>query len=150
MTTILGIDPGATGAIAMVTPMVEVWDMPATPHDLAALMKTFDPATTRVYLERVHSMPNQGVASTFRFGVGFGVIQGVLAALGFAYILVEPSKWKPAMGLRGAGKAASRAKAQQLYPTADLRRVKDHGRAEALLIARFGQVRGGWDDERAN
>ncbi len=138
MTTILGIDPGETGAIGMVCPSVEIWDMPTTPHDLATLMRTFDPATTRVYLENVHSMPGQGVSSTFRFGVGFGQIQGVLATLGFPYILVEPSKWKTAMGLRGKEKAESRALAQRLFPTASLSRVRDHGRAEALLLACYG------------
>ena len=142
MTTILGIDPGETGAIGMVCPSVDVWDMPATPHDLATLMRTFDPSTTRVYVESVHSMPGQGVSSTFKFGMQFGQIQGVLAALGFPYILVEPSKWKTAMGLRGKEKAESRALAQRMYPTASLSRVRDHGRAEALLIAEFGRRKG--------
>ena len=143
MTTILGIDPGASGAIGMVCPMVETWDMPPTVHDLATLMRTFDSSTTRVYLERVHAMPKQGVSSTFSFGMQFGQIQGVLAALGLAYLLVEPSKWKPGMGLRGADKNESRAKAQQMFPTASLSRVKDHGRAEALLLAEFGRRQGG-------
>ncbi len=72
MTTILGIDPGETGAIGMVCPSVEVWDMPATPHDLATLMRTFDPSTTRVYVESVHSMPRH---CTLKFA-GFSQIQG--------------------------------------------------------------------------
>lgn len=40
MTVILGIDPGITGAIARISQSgaVEVWDMPATPRDLAELM----------------------------------------------------------------------------------------------------------------
>lgn len=138
MTTILGVDPGATGAIAMVTPMVECWDMPATPHDIAALFRTFDASTTRVYLEAVHSMPGQGVASTFKFGMGYGVLIGILAAYSFPYVTVTPSKWKTEMGLRGADKNESRRKAQELFPTAALGRVRDHGRAEALLLAYWG------------
>ncbi len=138
MTTILGIDPGETGAIGMVTPGVEVWDMPATPHDLATLLRTFDPSTTRVYVESVHSMPRQGVVSTFKFGKQYGEIIGVLAAYGFPFVLVSPEKWKTAMGLRGKEKNASRALAQRMYPTASLSRVRDHGRAEALLLACYG------------
>jgi hypothetical protein len=138
MTTILGIDPGATGAIAMIQPMVETWDMPATPHDLAALLRTFDPATTMVYVEHVHSMPKQGVASTFKFGVGFGTILGALAALGIPHRLVPPQLWKRQMGVT-ADKASARKLAQQMYPTASLARVKDDGRAEALLIATWGK-----------
>jgi crossover junction endodeoxyribonuclease RuvC len=137
--TILGIDPGVTGAIAMVSPMVEVWDMPETALQLALLLDTFDPATTRAYVEQVHSMPKQGVASTFKFGMDYGMLLGILAAMKIPYILVPPSKWKPAMGLRGAEKVESRRKAQELFPTAPLSRVKDHGRAEALLLAEWGR-----------
>ena len=44
------------------------------------------------------------------------------------------------MGLRGKPKAASRGMATELFPDfADqFRRVKDDGRAEAALIARYG------------
>ena len=44
------------------------------------------------------------------------------------------------MGLRGKPKAASRGMATELFPhIADqFRRVKDDGRAEAALIARYG------------
>lgn len=137
MTTILGIDPGQHGAIAMVCPSVDVWDMPATPHDLATLLRTFDPNTTRVYLEAVHSMPGQGVASTFKFGKGFGEILGVLAALDLRHELVTPMKWKTAMGLKGKEKAASKRLAQQLYGKV----ARNEGTAEALLIATWGMKR---------
>jgi len=141
MPTILGIDPGATGAIACVQPTEEVWDMPATPHDLAALMRTFDPNATRVYVEDVHSMPRQGVVSTFKFGRGYGEILGVLAALGFPFVLVAPHRWKRAMGVDTGQKDAARRKAQQLFPTVALTRVKDQGRADALLLAEYGRTR---------
>lgn len=136
--TILGIDPGAGGAIGMVQPMVETWDMPATPKDLADLFATFDPNTTMVYVEASQSMPGQGVSSTFKYGVGYGVILGVLAAYGFPHRLVAPSTWKRAMGVT-KDKTETRRLAQQLFPTASLGRVRDHGRAEALLIAEFGR-----------
>lgn len=140
MTTILGIDPGMTGAIAQVSPTEEVWDMPETPHDLAALLATFDPATTVAYVERVASMPGQGVASTFKFGYSFGVLIGCLASRGIRYELVAPSKWKRAMGL-SKDKGESRRLAQALYPAlvSQLRRARDDGRAEALLIAEWGR-----------
>ena len=142
--TILGIDPGASGAIGMVEPMVEVWDMPATVADLVTLMRTFDPALTRVYVEAVHAMPGQGVTSTFAFGEGYGAILGVLAALGLPHRTIAPQTWKRQLGLKReqdarATKNAARALAQQLFPTASLSRVRDHGRAEALLIAEWGR-----------
>ncbi len=44
-----------------------------------------------------------------------------------------------ALGLRWKDKEASRLRAQQLFPSADLRLKKHHGRAEALLLAAYGQ-----------
>ena len=139
-TTIVGIDPGATGAIAMIQPMVEVWDMPATPHDLATLMRTFDANTTRVYVEKQWARPTDGKTFAFTLGQGYGEIIGVLATLGVAFNLVAPTTWKRVLGV--TEKADSRRKAQELYPTASLARVKDHGRAEALLIAEWGRRHG--------
>lgn len=81
----------------------------------------------------------QGVSSTFQTGYGYGVIIGVLASLAIPYHEVSPGVWKRAMGLVGTDKAAARALARSWWPTAALSRVKDHGRAEALLIARYGQ-----------
>lgn len=142
MTTILGIDPGMTGAIAQISPMEAVWDMPETPHNIAALLATFDPASTVAYVERVSSMPGQGVASTFKFGYGFGVLIGCLASRGIRYELVTPGVWKRAMGL-SKDKSASRQLAQSLYPAlaSQLARARDDGRAEALLIAEWGKRR---------
>lgn len=135
MTTILGIDPGATGAIAMICPMVEVWPMPDTPHDLSALLRTFDAATTRVYVEAVHSMPGQGVASTFKFGMVYGQILGILAAYDLRHTLVTPAKWKGALGLTGKPKSASKVLAQQLFGKV----ASSEGKSEALLIAHWGR-----------
>lgn len=137
--TIIGIDPGASGAIATVQPMVEVWPMPATPHDLAALLRTFDPSTTRCYVENVHSMPGQGVASTFKFGREFGQVLGVLAAFDIPHTLVTPATWKRSMGLIGKEKAESKRLAQQLFGSV----ASSEGKSEALLIAEWGRRRGG-------
>lgn len=138
MTTILGIDPGAAGAIASVCPSTETWDMPTTAHDLADLLRTFDPATTRVYIEKSQAMPGQGVSSMFKYGMHYGHLTGMLALLRIPYIEVSAATWKRVMGLT-AEKADSRTMAQKLFPEASLSRKKDHGRAEALLIAEFGR-----------
>ena len=45
--------------------------------------------------------------------------------------------WKCALGL-GKDKEQARLRAMQLFAGADLRRQKDHGRAEALLLAWYG------------
>jgi crossover junction endodeoxyribonuclease RuvC len=74
----------------------------------------------------------------FAFGESFGVIRGVVSALGMPLELVTPATWKRRFGLIGAEKDAARTKATELYPGIILARKKDVGRADALLIARYG------------
>jgi crossover junction endodeoxyribonuclease RuvC len=82
-------------------------------------------------------MPGQGTRSMFTVGLGYGLWLGVLGALRIPYTAVRPAVWKRSIG-PSKDKEASRLRAQQLYPGADLRRKKDHGRAEALLLASYG------------
>lgn len=146
----IGIDPGITGAISVLSDtgeFVSVHDMPimklgkakknqVNPVALAHLIFSIKP--TSAIVEKVGAMPGQGVASMFNFGMGYGVIQGVLSGLGVPYELSTPQKWKKACGLIGKEKDAARLLAIELFPDASLTRKKDGGRADALLIAKFG------------
>lgn len=149
---IIGIDPGVTGAIAALDndgDLVGLEDMPTLKArggktvinipELGHMLRLANDGTaTIVKLEQVHSMPGQGLVSTFNFGMGYGAIQGVVQTLGLPMQLVTPTKWKKAAGLSGAEKDYARTRALQLFPNADLARKKDIGRADAILIARFG------------
>lgn len=149
---IIGIDPGAKGAIAYVLPdgrLQRVVDMPAVeinkktriaPQALALMLAANRPA--HAFLEQVGAMPGQGVSSMFAFGHCFGAIEGVLAALAIPYTLVTPQVWKKAMQVT-SDKGSSRRRAMQLAPgqASDFQRVKDDGRAEAFLIAVWGLSR---------
>jgi crossover junction endodeoxyribonuclease RuvC len=75
-------------------------------------------------------------------GYGYGIWIGLLAALQMPYTTIRPIIWKKALGL-GKDKEQARLRAMQLFPGADLRRKKDHGKAEALLLARWGWQRPG-------
>jgi crossover junction endodeoxyribonuclease RuvC len=153
----IGIDVGNTGALALLNDksnVVALVDMPImalgkNKHQVNAveLARTIERWTTTfttpylpitVFVEDVHTMPNQGVASSGNFMFGKGVIVGVVATLRLPMILVTPQSWKKRAGLIGKDKDYARTLAQQLYPTADLGRKKDIGRADALLIARYG------------
>jgi crossover junction endodeoxyribonuclease RuvC len=46
------------------------------------------------FVERVGSMPRQGVSSTFRFGQASGIVIGVLVTLKIPIHLVAPTVWK--------------------------------------------------------
>jgi hypothetical protein len=54
---------------------------------------------------------------------------------GIPYETVAPQTWKKAFGLIGAEKKASVAVAKQRFPSASLDRVKDHNRADAILMS---------------
>lgn len=84
----------------------------------------------------------QGVSSMFSQGQGFGIIKGVVTALGFLVILPPPMTWKTRMALVGKGKEAARAMALNLFPhlSAELKYKKDAGPAEALLIAQYAKI----------
>lgn len=148
----VGIDPGLTGAIAILDghgDLVALDDLPVIANgkgsarvtrqlDPAGLAKLLPPYTSgiTVALERVAARPGQGVSSVFSLGDSFGCIRGVLAALDMPVEIVTPATWKKHYQL-GSDKEQARAKAIQLYPHADLHRVKDHNKAEAALIARW-------------
>jgi len=145
----IGIDPGASGAIAVLGPDAEltVHDMPVmgprAQVNAAALADLLREATLgrpcHVWLEHAHAMPRQGVVSTFAFGRALGAIEGVVGALCLPLTFVSPMTWKRALGLT-RDKRAAIARAVQLRPDAAplLTRVRDHGRAEAILIALYG------------
>ena len=154
MSAIIAIDPGLTGAIALLDgDELHVWDMPTRQDgkraevDGAALALIVGGlGTTDATLERVGAMPQQGLASAFNFGDTYGCIRGVLEAYGYTITRVTPAVWKFQVGLPAlkgvdnrlaARKHASRARAQDLFPHhAHLfARVKDDGRAEAALMA---------------
>ena len=140
---ILGCDPGASGALALLDglDLVGVEDMPVmdTHVDAAALgaiISRWSPDAAMV--ELVGAMPRQGLSSTFKFGVSFGRLTGVLSALHIPVHYVTPGKWKKHFRL-SSEKEESRAYAIRMWPSSDaFRRKKDHGRAEAALLARYG------------
>lgn len=143
---IIGIDPGISGAIAFYFPVapdrVSVEDVPTVDGqiDAATLAKRIaQMAPAMAIVEAVHAMPKQGVSSSFNFEKSFGVVIGVVAAVEIPIHLVTPGKWKRHFGL-SADKETSRARALQMFPATSehFARKRDHGRAEAALLALYG------------
>lgn len=97
-----------------------------------------DMKVAHVIVENVHSMPGQGVASTFKFGMGCGIIHGVCGALRLPMSLVTPNQWKAYYNLK-ADKEQARERAIRAWPEFHdrLERRKDVNRAEALLIGYY-------------
>ena len=140
----IGIDPGKKGGIALLGDDGRV--VAALPYSDTALLNITNSLTgedCRCCLERVHSMPKQGVASTFAFGLSYGFIKGVLEAFGLSYQEVLPQRWKKEFGLSN-DKAASVDVCRRLFPSQSLRATErcrtDHdGMAEALLMAEYAR-----------
>lgn len=149
MSFLIGIDPGTSGAVAMMGK--DGWRIADCPKkkaqrgfdsDVDAMAALLRPAAnngSRCVIEQVHSRPGEGVSSAFKFGLNYGAWLGVLAALNIEAFPVHPARWKRAMDLLGADKEASREKARKLVPHLEewLDRKKDHGRAEAVLLVHF-------------
>jgi len=150
MTYVLAVDPGSVSAAYAVLDekmaVLDVGDVPVVDKMIDAanwhrIVGYWQPGLG--VIEQVSAMPKQGVASSFRFGMGCGLLRGVMIANGIPLTQVAPSKWKREMGLDNDGEK-SRALALRHWPemAMKLKRVKDHGRAEALLLARWYIWRG--------
>jgi crossover junction endodeoxyribonuclease RuvC len=162
---IIGVDPGVTGAISYFSnngELLGVRDLPTMALgkkkqiNAAGLSRLLDYTQNHfnsprdawfdekhclrqvAYLEKVNAMPGQGVSSMFNFGMGYGVIQGVLAANNIPLHLVTPQSWKKHHGLIGKDKECARTLAIQKFPAADLHLKKHIGRADAILIGQYG------------
>ena len=142
----IGLDPGsASGAYGIINhdedfigcgdiksvdgrvDAIELYDT------IMSLVNAYD--TAMIAVESVHSMPKQGIASTAKFMRAAGVIEAVAALTRYPCTLVTPQAWKKYHGLIGSAKSASLEAARMHWEDADLRLVKHHGRADALLMA---------------
>jgi crossover junction endodeoxyribonuclease RuvC len=142
---IIGIDPGSISAAYAVLGMnscglQEVGDVPVADRMVDAsafsrIVKQWNPEVA--VIEQVAAMPKQGVSSSFRFGMGCGLLRGVIQTLGIPLIQVPATRWKRHFNLNAEAEK-SRALAIRYWPECDkLAFKKDHGRAEAMLIARW-------------
>ncbi|MDQ0035862.1 crossover junction endodeoxyribonuclease RuvC [Variovorax boronicumulans] len=160
---IVGIDSGATGGVAFIGERTaSVFDMPVRAvrvgeklrnkldaHQLAKLLRANCPAdeSAVVYLEQLHARAEQGNSGK-RNGMQsqgammemFGGICATLDILRMQVVPVYPISWKRFYAL-DSSKTAAREMATRLYGglAYDFRRVKDDGRAEAILIAHYGR-----------
>lgn len=140
---VAGIDPGFGGGIAfLIEDQVVCFDMPTMAGllDVAALARLFLAHPCRLAVcERAASMPKQGIASTFKFGMAFGAALAVPCCLQVPLQLVAARIWKKHFSLK-KDKEEARALAIRLWPgNRQFERKKDHNRAEAALIARYGR-----------
>ena len=154
--TIIGIDPGAHGAIALLDEsghLLEVLDMPSTlegngriatnaPLLADILVRSHARA---VYCEFVGARPTDAKTSAFAFGRARGVIEGVCAAFNIPIVFITPASWKRFAGVppHPENKQVARTKAIAKWPdhAGLFKRKSDIDRAEACLIGLAGLAR---------
>lgn len=169
----VGIDGGLHGAVVAINDSLEVVGVFDTPiinlgkklksgkegvnnafleRDMAEHLRVLiDPQLgfefdhVSVILEKAHSMPKQGVVSTFKTGEGFGIWKGILAALRCSYEIVDTKTWQTRVmtGVTGLDpKTKSVTRCRRLFPKLPLsregRKAILDGRSDAALIAYYG------------
>lgn len=101
MDIFIGVDPGAKGGICALEARGGV--IVALPFDgqlgviksIAFVLGSVSTlGSVRVIVEKVHSMPGQGVKSMFSFGQSYGEALGSCTVLGYTPELVTPQKWQ--------------------------------------------------------
>ena len=140
----LGIDPGASGAAAFIADDGRIFRIiewkKHTPDETANLLRQAE-QKSREYIvaciEKVHSMPGQGVRSVFSFGENFGWWHGLLAGLGIPLAAnPSPQRWQKDMGCLSKGdKNVTKAAAHRLWPK-DVKALT-HGTADACLLGEW-------------
>ena len=106
---IIGIDPGLSGAIAILenNKVLNIFEIPVMSEgkknkrqlNSAQLVKLLKDNISKndevtVVVEQVNAMPGQGVTSMFNFGQSFGVLKGICSAMQLSMHFVRPAKWK--------------------------------------------------------
>jgi crossover junction endodeoxyribonuclease RuvC len=150
---VLGVDPGIRGGLAVVNgdstvgTLIDAIDIPTIGTgarervDVAAIrdwILRHPPAFALI--ERAQAMPRQGASSGFKYGRATGALETAIVLSSIPVEIVEPSIWKRHWRLPGKDKELARQRALELFPAAHafFARKKDHGRAEAALLALFG------------
>ena len=135
----LGVDPGLSGGFGL----VPQWGDPSaaiafkqqqTERDIADFFETWADSIIFAMIEKVHSMPKQGVASSFKFGMSYGFLRGLLIGFKIPFEEVTPQRWQKRLQCFTHGdKRISKARAQQMWPELKI----THSTADALLISEY-------------
>jgi len=162
----VGVDPGVTGAVAFLQDGdTRIADIPVLTvpngnrketmidaRELASMIQNTILSMNHDYqlipnkyeiivvLEKTQPMKDSAMTA-FSMGQTRGIIIAVAALMEIPIINVTPQKWKKHFGLLNCEKDASRTLAMERFPLLrdQLRRKKDHDRAEAVLIALYGK-----------
>ena len=145
----MGIDPGLSGGIAVLSDEFKSADAWMYPGDIPTAGKLLREEILVKYpdirlcaIEKVSSMPKQGIASAFKFGGNYFSWQMAMTMARIPYIFVTPNSWQNKLLDASSGessdtKARSLSQARRLFPHIDLSLQKHNGKSDALHLARW-------------
>lgn len=165
----IGIDPGKSGAFVIQKDnQVIVHAMPliAKEYDIQGMKKILedyicmegDGNDIMIVLEDVHAIFNSSAGSTFEFGRGLGIIEGIISSFDIPHVKIAPKTWqkicfqgvpvieKPGTKAKGAARYDNKAMAllavKRLYPNqkltfTDKQTKPQDGLIDALLLSHY-------------
>ena len=135
----MGIDPGYSGAVALVGPegkFVDCVRLSETEHDVSEFISEYASDIEFAILEKVNAMPRQGVSSTFKFGTSYGFCRALLVCHRIRFETAPPGVWQKAMRCLSKGdKRVTKSAAQRLFPEEKV----VHATADSMLIAEYAR-----------
>lgn len=148
-----GIDPGQKGGISLVevangtVSVIQCWAMPSSYKELRGIFEYIQNRKAVCIIEKSQPMPKQGVTSTFTYGVGYGVMLGLMIAFEIPYHEIRPAIWKKEIMAGEKDKKDKKVAikvCERMFPEANLlpterSKVPSDGMAESCLIADYGR-----------
>lgn len=152
--TWIGIDPGASGAIALVSKTEVISVLEYKEVSLIGYVKALEVWNQEydiqaVCIEKVSAMPGQGVTSMFSFGQRYGELLGICIAMKLPVQLANPKDWQKELKIKTQDKLSKPEKKKAIanavslmYPlaynliTGSKGGIKD-GVSDAIAIASY-------------
>jgi len=175
----VGVDPGMHGGFAFLDENeIKVHDVPLLKNkndkkdydikQMAKILNVYKNKKVIFCIEAVFSRPGEGVSSSFNFGRGKGIWEGLAHGMDFNVIYVSPQTWKKDFSLihtftkeeklankelpknifaklkrdiKKEYKEKARKLAAEMYPRIkdEFKKVNSDGKAEAALIANWAK-----------
>ena len=144
---IIGIDPGKGGGIASIDGYTEKYTAYNCPNTIKGMVELIDNLSLKAYrtvcyLERVHAFPTDARSSAFKFGMNYGIWQGILEASEIRTVLVTPQTWQKHFSEKYgkfAKKKQERKKQLKVIANKESGLKATLKTADAILICEYGK-----------
>lgn len=140
----LGIDPGKSGAVAFLNQdgdFIAVYDCPIIETARFEILEQYFPRIVGAAVEKAQTMPTQGVVSSGKFMENYGIWKGICIASNIPFLTPHPKRWQKLLDGPTDMKPKDRVVeyVKRRWPAVELKRKKDHNRADAICLAEYAR-----------